>query len=112
MVESVEELGLTGDLNGAENFFFADNSVSEDAYFKGSSGSLLLFELVLQLKRLEIKWGIRLHIIHVAGTRMMLQGIDNLSCGCLNGGVTKDARMEIFIPLGCTAVQSSESLLS
>ena len=103
-MESVEELGLTGDLDRAEFFFFTDNFVSEDAYFKGSSYSLLLFELVLRLKKLEIKWGIRLHIIHVAGTRMMLQGTYDLSRDCLNGGVMKGDRMESFIPLGCTAL--------
>eukprot|EP00978_Attheya_sp_CCMP212_P002155 scaffold4461_cov48-Attheya_sp.AAC.1 len=58
---------------------FTDNSTAEAAYWKGTSKSRKLFELVLMLKKLEVKYDIILHVIHVSGKRMMAQGTDGLS---------------------------------
>jgi hypothetical protein len=41
--------------------------------------SLRLFELVLQLKRLELDCDVILHVIHISGKRMIAQGTDGLS---------------------------------
>ena len=111
-METLEELHTINELHGSEFFFFADNSVSEDAFFKGSSISSLLFELILRLKELEINGCMRIHFIHVAGTLMMQQGTDDLSCGCLTGGVMQGTKMKYFVPLKTTALELSPPLLN
>jgi hypothetical protein len=50
-----------GDLKGTEVFIFTDNSTAERAFFKGSSQSRILHDLVLRLRKLEMTAGIKLH---------------------------------------------------
>ena len=73
-------MGTRGELEGFEIILFTgDNSVSECVAFKGNSSAELLFELVLRLWNLEMKYMCKVNIIHVAGTRMIEQGTDGLS---------------------------------
>jgi hypothetical protein len=62
-------------------FYFTDNLVSYYIMHSGSSPSLELHKLVLQIKRLELQLGCRLEVIHVPGTLMIHQGTDGLSRG-------------------------------
>jgi hypothetical protein len=71
----VKERGL----QETEIFIFTDNSTAEGAFWKGTSKSRRLFELVLELKQLEMEADLLLHIIHVSGRRMIVQGTDGLS---------------------------------
>ena len=99
LVETVEQMEKEENLDGIELFLFTDNAVAEAAMFKGSSSSRLLFELVLRLKEIEIRNSMRIHFIHVAGTRMIQQGSDGLSRGNLLEGVMQGADMLDFIPI-------------
>ena len=99
-----------GDLKGTEVFIFTDNSTAERAFFKGSSKSRILHDLVLRLRKLEMTAGIKLHFIHVAGTRMITQGSDGLSRGNLSEGVMRGEEMTSFIPLHLSALERSELL--
>ena len=110
LVETVELMEENGDLNGIELFLFTDNSVAEAAMFKGSSSSRLLFELVLRLKKIEVRSSVRIHFIHVAGTRMIKQGADGLSRGNLLEGVMQGRRMVDFIPITTSAIELQGSL--
>jgi hypothetical protein len=67
------------DLRGYEIFMFTDNSTAKAAFWKGTSVSPQLFELVLQLKQLELCHDIILHVIHISGKRMKAQGTEGLS---------------------------------
>ncbi len=58
---------------------FTNYSTTEAAYWKGTSKSRKLFDLVLRLKKLEVEHDIILHVIHVSGKRMIAQGTDGLS---------------------------------
>lgn len=80
-VQSVESDATRGLLTQAEMFLFTDNAVAEGAFYKGTSTNKQLFELVLRLKKLEFDHRFRLHVIHIAGTRMQAQGTDALSRG-------------------------------
>jgi hypothetical protein len=60
---------------------FADNFVTEFAYFRGTSASPILFDLVLRLRKLELLYGLKIHMVHIAGTRMIVQGTAGLSWG-------------------------------
>ena len=55
LVEALERAVKQGLINGAEVFMFTDNIVAERAYFKGSSASRALFNLVLRLRIVEME---------------------------------------------------------
>lgn len=111
LVDSLEEMGKRGELVGVEVFLFTDNSTAEAAFNRGSSSSPLLFELVKRAKLLEMCHRSRIHVIHVAGTRMIDQGTDGLSRGALLDGVMKGECIRSFLPLHETALQRSAHII-
>ncbi|KAL7570896.1 hypothetical protein ACA910_018954 [Epithemia clementina (nom. ined.)] len=84
---------------GTEVFVFADNATAKSAFYKGISKSKFLFNLVLRLCKMEMDGQLFVHIIWIAGTRMIEQGTDGLSRGDLMHGVLAGANMLDFIPL-------------
>lgn len=111
LVEYIEEVYRKGLLDGCELFMFTDNSTAEAAYFKGTSSSELLFGLVLRLRKIEMEGRCILHMVHVAGTRMITQGTDGLSRGDRNAGVMAGKSMLSFLPLHRTADEQSCELM-
>jgi hypothetical protein len=103
LVEALERIVKEYDLSGSEIFIFTDNTTAEAAFWKGTSKSKTLFELVLRLKILELECGLILHVIHVSGRRMIAQGTDGLSRADHSEGVMKGRDMKNFIPLHLTA---------
>jgi hypothetical protein len=79
LVEAVDRIVNENDMRGSEIFIFTDNSTAEAAFWKGTSQSPLLFELVLQLKTIEMEHDLHLHVVHVSGLRMINEGADGLS---------------------------------
>ena len=110
LVDTLEEMNEKGKLRGIEVFLFTDNTTAENAFFKGTSSNEKLFNLVLDIRRLEMNGGCKVHFCHVAGTRMIDQGSDGLSRGNLSEGVMKGTSMSSFIPLNKTAFERSGSL--
>jgi hypothetical protein len=98
LLDAVEDLATTGSLEGAEVYLFTDNSTSESVYYTGSSDSPELFELLLSLRTLALEVGFNLHIIHIAGTRMIAQGTDGLSRGELQLGSLSNLETQV-VPL-------------
>jgi hypothetical protein len=62
-----------------ELFMFTDNVVTECAYFRGTSTSPIMFDLVFRLRKLELLYGWKIHMVHIAGTRIIVQGTHGLS---------------------------------
>ncbi|KAL7581700.1 hypothetical protein ACA910_022243 [Epithemia clementina (nom. ined.)] len=88
LVASLEELVSESVIPpGTEVLMFTDNSTSEAAFYKGTSKSKLLFDLVIRLRKLEMGGNISVHVVWVAGSRMIDQGTDGLSRGDLMNGV-------------------------
>ena len=79
LVVFIEDLHLQGLLSGCELFLFIENTTTESSFYRGTSSSHKLFELVLKLRRIEMGGKTKLQIIHVVGTRMKVQGTDGLS---------------------------------
>ena len=73
--------------------------------------SKLLHDLVLRLRRAEMDYGFTLHVVHVAGTRMIEHGTDGLSRGALLEGVMAGRDMLSFVDLALTAIQRHRPLL-
>jgi hypothetical protein len=78
LVHLLKAIAKDHDICGHEIFIFTDNSTAEAAFWKGTSRSEKLFDLVLELKELELDLGLMLHVIHVSGRRMIAQGTDSL----------------------------------
>jgi hypothetical protein len=81
LVTAIEEGLASGHLPNTELFVFTDNAAAEGAFYKGNSPSRLLFELILRLRLIDMQGQLKLHVIHVAGSRMIEQGTDGLSRG-------------------------------
>jgi hypothetical protein len=111
LVNSLELMGESGELSGVEVFLFTDNSTAEAACARGSSSCKPLFELVKRMKLLEMVYRTRVHVIHVSGKRMIEQGADGLSRGCLSEGVMRGERMLAFVPLHKTAPERSDGII-
>ena len=86
-------------------FIFTDNATVETCSFKGSLSSQKLLSLIIRTK-----CGIRLHVFHVAGTRMIAQRTGGLSRGFLGQGVLSGEAMTVFIPIHQAAVDRSPLL--
>jgi hypothetical protein len=99
LVEALEDAFDKGVLHDREIFMFTDNSTAEAAFFKGTSSSELLFNLIIRLRKIEMSGVCIIHMIHVAGTRMIWQGTDGLSRGDWNAGVMAGESMISFVPL-------------
>ncbi len=111
LVDSIEEGVLSGELAQAELFVFTDNTTAEGGYYRGNSDNRALFSLILRLRCLEMSAALQLHVIHVAGTRMIAQGTDGLSRGSLTEGIFSSQPMTLYIPLHLSVLDCSPSLL-
>jgi hypothetical protein len=56
-----------GRLKGADIFIFTDNQAAEGAYYRGTSPSRALFDLVVTLYKLQMKYDLVLHVIWIYG---------------------------------------------
>jgi hypothetical protein len=110
-VETLEEGLRTGELHQLEIFLFTDNTSAEGCFYKGNSPSRTLFSLILHLCCLEMSGQMRLHMIHVAGSRMIAQGTDGLSRGHYASGVMSGLSMLEFVPLHLLATSAHPDLL-
>ena len=112
LVMALENQVSQNGLRDCELFLFTDNTTAEAAFWKGSSKSRKLFELVLRLKTLEVDADLIIHVVHVAGKRMIAQGTDGLSRGDKSTGVMQRVSMEAFVPLHLSAFERSGELRS
>lgn len=111
IVDGIEIDYHRGLLDGHEVFFFTDNAVAEKAYYKGTSSSKELFELVLRLRLIEMDGRMILHVIHVSGKRMIACGIDGLSRGDTTEGIAAGITMDNYVPLHLNCLDRSPRVL-
>ena len=97
LVETVAGEARAGRLRDCEFFLFTDNSTAESCYYRGNSKSKRLHSLVLDLRSLEMKFGMTIHVIHISGKRMIAQGMDGCSRGSLMEGVMAGEDMLTFV---------------
>jgi hypothetical protein len=111
LVVRLEELVEDGTLSECEVFLFTDNSTAESVFWKGNSSSETLFELMHRLRKLEMRGGLILHMIHVAGTRMMAEGADGSSRGDHTTGVMSGKSVLKYVPLHVSAPEAEPTLV-
>ena len=112
LIEGLEAQARESGLRDVEVIIFTDNSTAEEVFYKGNSTSKRLFSLMLRLRRLEMMGGFILHVVHVAGTRMIAEGADGGSRGDLNQGVMTGESILNHIPLHLNATQRDHKLLA
>ena len=110
IVESLEEEAKLGQLDNSEVFMFTDNSTVEACSVKGSSTSPKLLSLIIRLRSMSTRFGIKIHVFHVAGTRMIAQGTDGVSRGFLGEGIMSGKPMTDYIPIHVSATVRSPHL--
>jgi hypothetical protein len=110
VVCALEDEAKEGRLDDAIVFLCTDNSTVEAGLAKGNSTSRKLFELVLRVRLLQMKYRCHIIVTHVSGKRMVAQGTDGVSRGHLKEGVSTGEDMLKFIPLHLSALQRSETL--
>jgi hypothetical protein len=102
---------MAGCLKDCKLFVFTDNSMAEGCLYRGSSKSVHFYALVLELRTLRMIYGMTIHVIHIAGSRMIVQGTDGCSQGSLMEGVMAGQDMLLFIDLARTAVKRHPPIL-
>lgn len=108
---NVMERGVAdGSLLDTETWIFTDNSTSESVFWKGHSSSPLLSELALRLRKLEMGGRVKIHMVHIPGTRMIAQGTDGLSRGDYTEGVMCGESMLNHVPLHLSALARQPTL--
>jgi hypothetical protein len=106
LVDTVDEEAKEGYLGGDELWLFTDKFTTKSYFYQGGSSFELLHELVMHLTRkAEMKKSFSLHVVHVAGTRMIAQGTDGLSRRIMLEGVVQGKEMLSFVDLSKTAIE-------
>ena len=110
LVCEVEQAGRKGWFNNCEVILATDNQVVESCLYKGNSTSQKLFGLVVRLKTVEMKYGLKIRVTHVSGKRMQAQGTDDVSRGSLKTGVSIGEKMIKYCPWGRGAMEVEPKL--
>ena len=111
LVEDLEREEHTGRLNDSWLVFATDNATTKSCLYKGNSSLEKLYDLVVQLRALELRTGARLLVTHCSGKRMVHQGTDRVSRGSLQEGVCLLKAMLAYCPWGKSGCKRSPTLM-
>jgi hypothetical protein len=109
-VEGVKHEGGLGGLASCEVWIFTGNEVAENIYCNGSLEDRALFDWVLDLKHAERDENFQCWLVHIAGTRMIQEGMD----GGSRGEIHLDSLLnssKYRVPLGDWVCDRSKSLV-
>ncbi len=89
--------------DGCELWAATDNSVWSAVWNRGMSKVRHLFYLVLTLKQVARRHKVFLHCFHISGDRMIACGVDGLSQGNYDAGISLGINICQFMPLHLSA---------
>jgi hypothetical protein len=78
---------------------YTDDQTAEVSYYRVSATSRALFELIVTLYKLQMKYDFILDVVWIVGTRMIHQGMDGLSWGDTNGLATNGMSLSSMVLL-------------
>ena len=88
-----------GKHDGCEVWAASNNAVWLAVWTKGMSHAHHLFHLVLMLKQVAREHEVYIHCFHIAGDRMIASGVDGLSWGNYDLGISLGFDVCQFMPL-------------
>jgi hypothetical protein len=91
-------------LEGCKVFLYTDNHTTGGAYCKGTEKSQSLFELIAVLYKLQMEFDFILHVIWIAGMRMIQQETYGISRGEENELATFGLSLGVMVPLHLSAL--------
>lgn len=109
-IDAIRREGEVGHLEDTLLLFCTNNTIIEQAIYKGTTSSPKLLEMVIKFYNIQFEFGFTSIITHVSGTRMIAQGGYRLSCGATNKGVLCSEEFISFLPLHKTTINRSPSL--
>jgi hypothetical protein len=71
-----------------------------------------LFDLVLTLKHVTRQHEVFIHCFHISGNTMIASGVDGLSCGNYDAGISLGFDVHQFMPLNITAWDVAGNVLA
>ena len=101
-----------GEHDGYEIWAATDNSVWSAVWTKGMSNARHLFYLVLALKQEARKHEVYINCFHISGDRMIASGVDGLSRGNYDAGISLGFDVRQFMPLNITAWDVAGNVLA
>ena len=110
LLERIRIEANAGRLVAKEVWIATDNSTAEKSFYKGRSSSPELDAMVLELRLIAMRGNFILHLVHVAGTRMIAFGIDGLSRGEKQVGALLHGGVAGILPLHLSASERSPDL--
>ena len=87
------------DIEGHGIFLFTNNTVYESISAKGLSTSEVLYNLIVRVLKLEMRYCYFVRFVHVAGIRMIQWGADGLYRGDVFENFLKGEFMLTFVAL-------------
>ena len=90
---------------GSEIFIVTDNEVSERIFYRASSKSSMLHELIVSLRKAEIENQLIVHVCWISGKRIIKLGVDGLSRVDSASGVMVGNNLLDYLPFHETALE-------
>ena len=100
-----------GKLRDCEVFLLTDNLVTENVFYKRTSSSETLFNLIFRSRKLELERGIILHMNHVSGKRIIASTVDALLSGDTTKNIIKGDNLLTYFSFHLKADQQSVALV-
>lgn len=94
-----------GKHDGCPLWAFTDNGCWSAVWRKGLSTAKHLFDLVLKLKVACREHEVYLSVCHISGNRMIETGVDGLSRGDFDAGISLGYDLRHYLPLVRTAFE-------
>ena len=98
-METLEDLGRKKGIDGRDIFLCTYYMVSKSIAMTGLSRSETIYDLVVRLHYLCMRYRCKVRFIHISGTQMIGQGTDRLSRGRFYEGVMNSKTMLLFLSL-------------
>ena len=102
---------VAGKHDGCAIWAFTDNGCWSAVWRKGLSTAKHLFDLVLKLKLACREHEVYLSVCHISGNRMIETGVDGLSRGDVDSGVSLGYDLRHFLPLARSAFEVAGNAL-
>jgi hypothetical protein len=102
---------MTDRFTGREVWIGTDNKAAVQVWHKGGSSERELYQMSLEVNECAIQFQFIVHLVHVAGTRLISIGIDGLSRGDLDLRKLNQT-LYLHLPLDCHPIKRSPDLLN